>query len=389
MGKSIDNKNLFILSDFNIRSNNRGTAALGYGAISFLLEKGYIDETDEIINYKFYHNPFRKRPNHSDEELDINGKKWRRHTVYVWNIEKLLLKYKIHFINTKFKNTIKRLKLVAALNGGDGLTDIYGDKLLESRLPEMNFAIDLNVPFIVMPQTIGPFINDINKTKVNNLLKKAKSVYVRDTNYVVELEKNNIEYEETNDLSYYMQPLSFSIDIQKPCVGINISGLTFSNQFGNLAGQFDAYPKLMKELVKRFQGKGCHVYIIPHSYNVNRPERNNDDMEASKLFYDSLKNKTNVYFIDRDLISPQVKYLISQMDFFIGTRMHANFAAIFTKTPVFGLAYSYKFKGAFENNGIFNRTCEINNVTEKDIEKIVSLIIHAYNEDVTRKHNSI
>jgi polysaccharide pyruvyl transferase WcaK-like protein len=152
--------------------------------------------------------------------------------------------------------------------------------------------------------------------------------------------------------------------------------------FGNLVGQFDAYPKLMTELVKLFQSKGCHVYIIPHSYNVNKPERNNDDMEASRDFFEALIDKADVHFVDKDLISPQVKYLISQMDFFIGTRMHANFAAIFTGTPVFGLAYSYKFKGAFEKNGIFSRTYDINNLPKSKIEDVISYVEKAYNEDV-------
>lgn len=377
-------KNYLMLSDFNIRSNNRGTAALGYGAIAFLLKNGYIDEDYEIVRYRFFRNPFRSKSIDIVDELDINGKKWKYHTIYVWIVEKWLYKHKLHFFNTTFKRTIKNLKLVAALNGGDGLTDIYGVKLLNSRLPEMNLAMEFDIPFIVMPQTIGPFIEDSQKQCIINILRKAKKIYVRDKNFVEELEKNNLTYIEENDLSYYMQPIPFPIDIKKPCVGINVSGLAYSNKFGNLVGQFDSYPKLMTELAKRFQSKGCHVYIIPHSYNVNKPEKNNDDMEASKAFYDNLDDKTNVHFINKDLISPQIKYLISQMDFFIGTRMHANYAAIFTNTPVYGLAYSYKFKGAFEKNGIYNRTYEINNLTEENIHHVISNIERAYNEDVRK-----
>lgn len=377
-------KNYLMLSDFNIRSNNRGTAALGYGAIAFLLKNGYIDEDYEIVRYRFFRNPFRSKSIDIVDELDINGKKWKYHTIYVWIVEKWLYKHKLHFFNTTFKRTIKNLKLVAALNGGDGLTDIYGVKLLNSRLPEMNLAMEFDIPFIVMPQTIGPFIEDSQKQCIINILRKAKKIYVRDKNFVEELEKNNLTYIEENDLSYYMQPIPFPIDIKKPCVGINVSGLAYSNKFGNLVGQFDLYPKLMTELAKRFQSKGCHVYIIPHSYNVNKPEKNNDDMEASKAFYDNLDDKTNVHFINKDLISPQIKYLISQMDFFIGTRMHANYAAIFTNTPVYGLAYSYKFKGAFEKNGIYNRTYEINNLTEENIHHVISNIERAYNEDVRK-----
>ena len=383
MGKSL--RKFLMLSDFNIRSNNRGTAALGYGAIAFLLEKGYIDENYELIRFRYYRNPLRNHPICETTELDINGRKWKYNTVITWKFERWLYKHKLLFINTLFKRSIKNLKLIAALNGGDGLTDIYGKGLLNSRLPEMNLAMELNIPFVVMPQTIGPFLEESQKHRILNILRRAKKIYVRDKNFIEELDKNNLAYELDNDLSYYMQPEPFAIDIQRPCVGINVSGLAYSNKFGNLVGQFDAYPKLMTDLVKMFQSKGCHIYIIPHSYNVNKPENNNDDMEASKEFYQSLENKSKVHFVDKDLISPQVKYLISQMDFFIGTRMHANYAAIFTNTPVFGLAYSYKFKGAFERNGIYNRIYEITNMPDLDVEKVVSEIEKAYAEDIKYK----
>lgn len=391
MGKSqeiitnMNNKKYVIISDFNIHSNNRGTAALGYGAIAFLLKNGYIDESYEIVKYSFYRNPFRKHSNDSIEKLDINGKTWKLHTINVWAVEKILLKLKLHFFNTPFRKTVKNVKVVAALNGGDGLTDIYGDVLLNSRLPEMKLAMEFNIPFIVMPQTIGPFLEEMNKAGILNILKKAEKIYVRDDNFVEELKNNGLSYEKTKDLSCYMEPIPFPIEIKKPCVGINVSGLAYSNKFGNLVGQFDAYPKLIAELVKLFRLKGCSVYIIPHSYNVSKPEIFNDDMEASKLFYNSLEDKKGVYFIDKDLISPQIKYAISQMDFFIGTRMHANFAAIFTGTPVFGLAYSYKFKSAFENNGIYNRTADINNIKEEEISIILDNINNAYQEDVLNK----
>lgn len=118
--------------------------------------------------------------------------------------------------------------------------------------------------------------------------------------------------------------------------------------------------------------------MIPHSYNYNHPEESNDDLVAIKDLYAKLENRTNVHVIDRDMISPQVKYVISRMSFFIGTRMHANFAAIYTKVPLFGLAYSYKFQGAFEANGVFDSTAMINNIDEKECDAIVSRITEKY-----------
>ena len=338
-----------VFSDFNIRSNNRGTAALGYGAMEFVVKEGFVGENYDIVRYRFF-------------------RKW-------------LYQHKLHFFNTLFRRTIRKVKVVAAINGGDGLTDLYGDFWLNYRLPEMKLAIELGIPFILLPQTIGPFLDEQNKERILSILKKADRIYVRDNNFVEELEKNHLPYVKANDLSFYMRPEPFPVEIQKPCVGINVSGLAYSNRFGNLAGHFSLYPKLITEIVRLFQAKGYNIYLIPHAYNVAKPETDNDDMVSTREFYESLDDKSGVHFIDTDLLSPQIKYLISQMDFFIGTRMHANYAAIFTGTPVFGLAYSYKFKGAFENNGILNRTCDINNLDESQINSVLETIERAFKED--------
>lgn len=68
------------------------------------------------------------------------------------------------------------------------------------------------------------------------------------------------------------------------------------------------------------------------------------------------------------------------MTFFIGARMHANFAAIYTKVPVFGMAYSYKFEGAFNANGLDGKaqTSMINNLRTEDIEDYISKIDRLY-----------
>lgn len=381
MSSSTPKKQFVIFSDFDIQSNNRRTAALGYGAMEFMVKEGFAQEDYSIVRFRFYRNPLRITQRIVTKELDANGKERRYITVSAWTFEKWLYKHKIHFFNSLFKRIVKNT-IVGAINGGDGLTDIYGEYWLDYRLPEMRLAIELGMPFVVLPQTIGPFIEEKNKNRILSILRKADRIYVRDSNFVEELEKNHLSYIKSNDLSYYMKPAPFPIDIEKECIGINVSGLAYSNKFGKLAGEFDCYPELLAGLVRLFQTKGCHIYLIPHAYNVKTPETDNDDMVSTREFYESLEDKSLVHFIDEDLLSPQVKYLISQMDFFIGTRMHANYAAIFTGTPVFGLAYSYKFKGAFENNGILNRTYDINNLEESQIDSVITTIERAYNEDL-------
>ena len=274
---------------------------------------------------------------------------------------------------------IKNLALVAAINGGDGLSDIYGTELFRSRLPYSHIAIKKRIPLVILPQTIGPFENEKNKRVTEDILRYASAVFVRDSMFEKELDRIGVKYELTKDLSAYMEPEAWDIEIDPNSIGINVSGLAYSNNFLNLAGQFSSYPELIDRIIKLFQKKGKTIYLIPHAYNYSNPEDNNDDIEACRAAYERLEDKTNVVLIDKDLISPRIKYVISKMSFFCGTRMHANFAAIYTNVLVFGLAYGYKYVGAFESNGLSaGQTYMINNLDESKIDEVLEKIDGLY-----------
>lgn len=380
-------KKYVLISDFCLTARNRGTAALGYGAVAFLREKGYLKDCDELAFLSIEKSPLKCFFSHIvKSSVDIQGKKYFVNHFKISALEYVLWsKFGVMIPFSILAKFIRNIGCVAAINGGDGFSDIYGEKLFQSRLWEIKFAMKVKAPVVLLPQTIGPFKNPQILDEAKKIMEYADAVYVRDKEYIAELAQMGIKYEITNDLSAYMKPESWNIDLKPGSIGINISGLAYSNKFMDLAGQFDLYPELMKKLVCLFQKKGKTVYLIPHAYGYNNPEQDNDDLVSGREFYESLEDKTNVILIDKDLISPRIKYVISKMSFFIGTRMHANFAAIFTKVPVFGLAYSFKFQGAFEKNGIFNRVAMINNISSSDIPGIIDQIDKAYEEDVLKK----
>ena len=377
--------NNIIISGFNIHDNNRGTAALSYGAVTFLKSKGLLTLGQKFINFQFYLNPF-KKANKCDisELINIDGDNWEHITYHIPLYEKYLyLKLGLLLPFFKLSRLLRTIELVAAINGGDGFSDIYGDATFHMRLKETELAIKYGIKHIILPQTIGPFSKKENLQTALDIIRNSDAVYVRDRQFVNILDKHNIKHSLTADLSYYMNPQAWHISIPENSIGINISGLAYSNNFRELSGQFTHYPELIKSIIDRFSSQGHHIYLIPHSYNYNTPELYNDDLIACKDVFNTLNHKDNVVLVEYDLTSPQVKYLISKMKFFVGTRMHANFAAIFTKVPVFGLAYSYKFEGAFNENGIFNRTVAINNILPNDIPSIVDQIYKSYIEDMS------
>ena len=384
MGKRKEMKKYVDISGFNINQSNRGNAALSYGALGFLLEKGYLHEGQELIFFHKFNNPFKlTNIRTSTTEFVINGKKWKLNVVPLPTWEKKLAMLGIYLPFTPFGRAVKQVELEAADYGGDGFSDIYGDKVFLNRMNQTFVLWKKNVPLIMLPQTIGPFEKKKNYDLAVKIMRYAKEIYVRDGKFTSELDKLGLRYTQTKDISSFMIPEPWNIEIKERPIGLNVSGLAFSNTFNGLEGQFDVYPELINRIINHFRQKGCTVYLIPHSYGYKNPIAD-DDMIACRQVYAQLTDKTNVILIDKDMTAPQVKYLISRMTFFMGARMHANFAAIYTGVPVFGTAYSYKFEGAFNANGLDGKkqTAMLNNMNQSEIDAYIQKIDDFYNESV-------
>lgn len=377
------NKEYFTIAGLILNDNNRGTAALGYGSFSFLQERGYINKQDNLLTIRLVNNVFKKANRTVNRKtLTIQGVTYKNDIISISKVEYFLLK-KIGFTFpwTSTIKYLKKIKVVAAINGGDGYSDIYGSKCFYDRLPIINIGLAVKAKLIFLPQTLGPFVQEKIKNTASEILRQANCIYVRDDKYTNELKAQGLSWEMCKDLSFYMRPEPWDIRIDSESIGINISGLCYSNKFRNLSGQFLCYPKLIEQLIIKFQELNKKVYLIPHSYNFFSPEENNDDLVACRETYKNLANKKNIILIDKDLTSPQIKYLISKMSFFVGTRMHSNFAAIYSGVPVFGLSYSYKFIGAFDSNGLNGekQTAMINNIKNTDIPVILEKVLRFYN----------
>ncbi len=376
MGKNI------IISGLMLNENNRGTAALGYGSFHFLYQKGMLSD-HKIISFYFYKNFFKHFGKKKViNEVKIGEKIISVETEYIFFIfHRLITFFKIKNPLLRLNRILLETEYVACINGGDGFSDIYGTKTFKSRLPDTNLAMIYKIPLILLPQTLGPFSQKKNFKLAEKILRYSSKIYVRDLSFKKELDKLKLNYELCDDLSYYMQPDNVdNLDILPNSVGLNVSGLAYSNQFRALSNKFDNYPLLIEKIISRFQEKNIPVYLVSHSYNYTKPEINNDDLEANKAVYCSLKDKKGVYLVNRNLTSPQSKYLISQFEFFIGTRMHACFAAIYTHTPLFGLAYSYKFKGAFDEYGLYDNYANIEDLKNENISVVLSKIEISYNK---------
>jgi len=81
-----------------------------------------------------------------------------------------------------------------------------------------------------------------------------------------------------------------------------------------------------------------------------------------------------VRIVVREYDQHEIKGVIGQCDFFIGSRMHACIAALSQGVPCVGIAYSMKFQGVFDSDGMHGWVVDAREATEAQaITRIIEL----------------
>ena len=230
-----------IISGLSFSKNNRGTQALGYGALPFLLNKKILNINDTVLSPSFYKNPlkhFKTRKIRYSLDIENSSVKILERKFWYYDILFSELFFKVFNIFpffTPYGSNLKNTKYVSAICGGDGFSDIYSVHTMTNHAYWLSKAKKFNIPYIFLPQTIGPFNDSNNLDFAKDLLQNAYKVYVRDTAFNDQLNKMNVSFEIENDLSYFMIPQEVNKGLpDNRKVGLNISGLCYYNSFFNL-----------------------------------------------------------------------------------------------------------------------------------------------------------
>lgn len=140
------------------------------------------------------------------------------------------------------------------------------------------------------------------------------------------------------DPAFFMEPQKCSVDsrlISGHIIGINISPMIISNE--QKAGiAYENYKVLIRHILSETDAA---VALIPHVV-----WRSNDDRVVLRQLYQDLGEDPRLLLVE-DHTAPELKYIISQCDFFIGARTHATIAAYSSCVPTLVVGYSVKARG--------------------------------------------
>ncbi|MCA9444945.1 MAG: polysaccharide pyruvyl transferase family protein [Candidatus Omnitrophica bacterium] len=288
-----------------------------------------------------------------------------------------------------------RADAVMDISGGDSFTDIYGQRGFEYSCLRKGLALSNSRPLILLPQTYGPFKDPENYRRAAEICVSARAAWARDERsyeYLREMLGDRFDpaiHRVGVDVAFLLPTVEPDMEAdlrdylegsEAPIIGLNVSGLLFNRpevsreQFG-LISDYDA---TIRHLVERFLKKtDARILLVPHV--VTKPGHFESDLEACLRVRDDFKKD----FPDRIETAPaygdprEVKGLISRVDWFCGTRMHATIAGLSNGIPTAAISYSPKTLGVFETSGMGDHVAD---PTRFETEGVAEILHRSFSE---------
>lgn len=280
---------------------------------------------------------------------------------------------------TPWIGTLEHTAYVGDIRGGDSFSDIYGmHRFLLGFLMAWTVVL-VKGKIIQFPQTFGPYKRPLARWLARYLLLRSAVIIARDresqqvAQTLVGPEKQVLL---SPDVAFSLKPavpphiqldppLSENSEL-KLCTpvsalpaphitGLNINGLMFNGGYDrkNMFGLKLDYAGFLSDLIAALlTGHPTELWLIPHTYGP--PDSVESDPEASRRVRTALPRemRSRVRLVTGEYDCHELKGVIGQCDFFIGSRMHACIAALSQGIPCVGIAYSMKFFGVFETVGM-------------------------------------
>ena len=289
-----------------------------------------------------------------------------------------------------YLRAIQEADIIGSLAGGDSFSDIYGlRRFFYVSLPQL-LVLLLDKPLTLLPQTLGPFNGFTARTVGGFIMRRAEQVYARDRESLEEvralLGRSQSKLAFSYDMAFLLEPVApckkngwlADNGDPTPLVGFNVSGLLYRGGYtgNNMFGLKSDYQELVRRIIRYFiEQKGARVVLVPHVFGS--ADDRESDLAANAAIGHELGNQYGgkLQVISEECDEHEMKYLIGQCDFFLGSRMHACIAALSQGVPAVGLAYSKKFLGVLRTIGAEGLVADLRGL---EASQIMALVEEAY-----------
>lgn len=245
------------------------------------------------------------------------------------------------------------------LRDADAVLSIGGDNYsLDYLIPSLLMGTDAyamrhGTPVMLWGASVGPFEAEphfvdfakehLQRMSLITVRETATERYLRD-----ELGLTNVNL--VADPAFALVPEPVELEpfwpqdagtLEKDVLGLNISPLIERYRHGD-----EPQDALIAEVAAFIDAvtESMPVLLVPHVIPLDGSPKNNDAIYMDQLL-GRVKRPERVHRMPTTLNAAQIKYVLSQLRFFIGARTHATIGALSSEVPTGSIAYSVKAKG--------------------------------------------
>lgn len=284
-----------------------------------------------------------------------------------FNIDKLVLK------EQAFKS-LSDSDIIVVCGGG-----FLGGKKLDSLMHVFQMYVNtkFNKPVYLMGTSIEPMTNKIVKFFTDGVLKKLDFIFARETitfDYLKILIPST-KFTLIPDMAFMLEDVNEDfeaiLELKKnggPIYGLTVRDWNFPN-FSNPTKLMDNYIFAIRDVIEEQVKKNNASFVFVPQVIV----KHGDDAEVALKIKSFLgKAYQERFLVLRDDISPvQVKAMIANFDYFIGTRMHSNIFATSMKVPTIAIAYEKKTNGIMHTVNLDDYVIEMDEVTSEKLNDLI------------------
>jgi polysaccharide pyruvyl transferase WcaK-like protein len=271
-------------------------------------------------------------------------------------------------------------------------------------------VILLKGKLVMFPQTYGPFRSRCAALLARFILRRSSVILARDTDSLrvaQQLCGDSTRVRLCPDVAFSLEPVppktmktDSPLPAQRPevLIGLNVNGLMYRGGYTqkNMFGLKLEYPRFLLRLAETvLSDPSRHLLLVPHTFAP--PDRIESDPGACAWLKQQLapELQKRVHLLEGEYDQGEIKSVIGQCDFFVGSRMHACIAALSQGIPAIGVAYSKKFVGVFETVGMSDcvvdgRDCDAEDAVRRIMEifkrreAVREVLRHKVNDAKTR-----
>ncbi|WP_127818207.1 polysaccharide pyruvyl transferase family protein [Microbacterium sp. CPCC 204701] len=255
-----------------------------------------------------------------------------------------------------------RSRAIRALAESDVLLDQGGitftdgrEKFLLYNVASILPALNTRTPVFKCAQAVGPFKNPVNRWASKTFLPRVRTIVTRGrithefaerlgltnivagADYAFSLELDGTEHDavqEQFDMSF------FDGDVVGVCPSVVLQKKVDARS-GDYIGQLVFF-------IESLRAQGKRVLLVPHSVRTGTDKTHNNDLPLCREIHSRLRPGDDLLFIDQELSSQQLRYVIGRCSLFVASRFHAMVSSLAMAVPTLVIGWSHKYREVLE-----------------------------------------